>query len=186
MIIIFTHFNHFKRFTHFTRKYKYYMYNSSLPLCRVSTDSVIPPDINVDSARVARLAASIRAVGLLCPVILRKCRRKYSIISGKHRFLALKMLDVPYIDALVITDPTITDEQIIICLPSERDPVTPVKPEPLILIRDIRPLYNTLSRTIDRMTASGIPSNVSCETFDEKTIIRIEIDRSGGMFHVKQ
>lgn len=162
------------------------MYNSSLPLCRVPTDSVIPPNIDCDSAHIARLAASIRTVGLLCPVILRKCRRKYSIISGKHRFLALKMLGSPYIDALVVTDPTITDKQILDALSPDRQPDPASRPEPLILIRDIRPLYNTLSRTIERMNASGMSSNVSCETFDGKTVIKIEIDALGGMFHVKQ
>lgn len=167
----------------FTRKYR--MYNSSLLICRIPLSSVIPPNVDADSASVARLAASIRSVGLLCPAILRKCRRKYSIIDGKHRYLALKMLDVPYLDALIVTDPSITDDLILDSLPFEPQTDLPSKPEPLILIRDIRPLYNTLSRMIDRLNASGISANVSCETIGEKTTIRIEVDKPESLFHVK-
>lgn len=162
----------------FTRKYR--MYNSSLLLRRIPLSAVIPPNIAADSASVARLAASIRSVGLLCPVILRKCRRKYSIIDGKQRYLALKMLDVPYLDALIVVD-----DQILDLLPSEPQIDMPQRPEPLVLIRDIRPLYNSLSRMIDRLNTSGIPSNVSCETIDGKTVVKIEIEKPRSMFHVK-
>lgn len=162
----------------FTRKYR--LYNSSLLIRRVPLSSVIPPSVDADSTSVARLAASIRSVGLLCPLILRKCHRKYTIIDGNNRFLALKMLDSPYIDALIVTD-----DQTLDYLPHDPQIDPPAKPEPLILIRDIRPLYNTLSRMTNRLTASGLPTNVSCETIGERTVIKIEIDKPNGMFHVK-
>lgn len=167
----------------FIRKYR--MYNSSLLIRRIPLSAVISPNVDADSTVVARLAASIRSVGLLCPIILRKCRRKYSIIDGKHRYLALKMLDVPYLDALIVTDQSITDEMILDLLPSKPRIDPPAKPDPLILIRDIRPLYNTLSRMTDRLTASGLPTNVSCETIGDKTTIMIEIDKPESLFHVK-
>lgn len=173
-------YNHHKRMVIFIFTRKNRMYNSSLPLCRVALSAVIPPDIAADATSVARLAASIRSVGLLCLLILYKCRRKYSIIDGNHRYLALKMLNAPCLDALIVTD-----DQTLDLLPSKPQIDPPAKPEPLILIRDIRPLYNALSRMIDRMNTSGIPSNVSCETFDDKTTIKIEIEKPDGVFHVK-
>lgn len=72
----------------------------------VSAITVNPyqPRQDFDTEEIAALAESIRAQGLLQPILLRKRTDGYQIISGERRFRALQKLGNKAVPALVRTD----------------------------------------------------------------------------------
>jgi len=55
----------------------------------------------IDPERVRELAESIREVGLLQPVILRRVNGRFEMVAGDRRFLAHKLLGLKEINAIV-------------------------------------------------------------------------------------
>jgi ParB family chromosome partitioning protein len=55
-----------------------------------------------DPARLSELAESIREVGLVEPVIVRRAEKGYQLIAGERRLRAHQMIDKPTIRAIVV------------------------------------------------------------------------------------
>jgi len=55
----------------------------------------------IDPERIAELAASISAIGLQIPILLRPDGERYEIVAGHRRYLAHKQLELPVIKAMV-------------------------------------------------------------------------------------
>ncbi len=60
------------------------------------------PRLSFDQREIQHLAESIRSVGLIQPIIVRKQDNKYFIIAGERRFRAVKYLELDKIRAIVM------------------------------------------------------------------------------------
>jgi ParB family chromosome partitioning protein len=60
------------------------------------------PRIHFDAAEIEGLAESIRSVGLIQPIIVRKSEGKYYIVAGERRFRASKLAELTTIKSIVI------------------------------------------------------------------------------------
>ncbi|HRX15217.1 MAG TPA: ParB/RepB/Spo0J family partition protein [Spirochaetota bacterium] len=72
----------------------------------IPLDNITPnpdqPREHFDEIEIENLAESIRSVGLIQPVLLRKSGDKYIIIAGERRFRAAKVLEMDTIRAIVV------------------------------------------------------------------------------------
>ena len=72
----------------------------------VPLESITPnpdqPREHFDEVEIENLAESIRSVGLIQPVLLRKSGDKFIIIAGERRFRAAKVLEMDTIRAIVV------------------------------------------------------------------------------------
>ena len=57
------------------------------------------PRVDFDQDRISELAGSIRARGMICPVIVRPAGRRFQLIDGERRLRACKMLGLELIAA---------------------------------------------------------------------------------------
>jgi len=63
-----------------------------------------PSRININDAETIELAESIRAIGQILPIIVKKVGERYEIVAGHRRWLAHQILAMTEIDALVRDD----------------------------------------------------------------------------------
>lgn len=81
---------------------------SRVQICRIDCERIIIPDCGgrpgSDSLSVTSLAASISKIGLLQPLLVVKNRRlhNYTLLCGRRRLLALKMLGLKSADCIVL------------------------------------------------------------------------------------
>lgn len=72
----------------------------------IPASKVVPnphqPRKNFDDSEIADLVASIRAEGLLQPIVVREVDGKYQLIAGERRLRAIKKLRKPRISARII------------------------------------------------------------------------------------
>jgi ParB family transcriptional regulator, chromosome partitioning protein len=74
---------------------------SELPLAEIAANPWQPRKV-FDNTKLAELAESIREVGLIEPVIVRRVETGYQLIAGERRFRAHQIVDKPTIRALVV------------------------------------------------------------------------------------
>ena len=74
---------------------------SELPLSEIAANPWQPRKV-FDNTKLAELAESIREVGLIEPVIVRRVETGYQLIAGERRFRAHQIVDKPTIRALVV------------------------------------------------------------------------------------
>jgi ParB family chromosome partitioning protein len=74
------------------------------------TENPFHPIANWDEQELSDLAESIRANGVIQPIIVRKHNNKYQLIAGERRFRAAKMASLKTIPAIVRSA---TDEQLL-------------------------------------------------------------------------
>ncbi len=55
----------------------------------------------IDQDGIEKLAASIRAIGLICPLLVKEVEDGYEIIDGHRRFLACRLVGLPAVRCLV-------------------------------------------------------------------------------------
>lgn len=76
-------------------------------LDEIPTSLVFPnpdqPRRSFDDAGIAELAASIKHVGLIQPLVVRRVSDHYELIAGERRLRAIKMLDLPTVRCLIST-----------------------------------------------------------------------------------
>ncbi len=78
-------------------------YNANVPLAAIEPDPKNRDKISKDD--VAKMAASIQAVGLLQPIVLRELGGgRYRIIAGEHRWRAFRELKLLTIRAMIYKD----------------------------------------------------------------------------------
>lgn len=75
-------------------------------ICRIEIDRIVPnpyqPRKNISETELKSLAESIRRFGLLSPLLVRAGEDgRYELIAGERRLRALRLLNVPYADAIV-------------------------------------------------------------------------------------
>lgn len=81
---------------------------SRVRICRIDCERIIIPDCGdrsgCDSLSVTSLAASISKIGLLQPLLVVKNRRlhNYTLLCGRRRLIALKMLGLKSADCIVL------------------------------------------------------------------------------------
>ena len=59
------------------------------------------PHQNFDADSIAELALSIKQNGLLCPISVRQCGKRYQLIAGERRLHALKLLNEKTVPAII-------------------------------------------------------------------------------------
>ena len=70
----------------------------------LSVDLILPPEEkirDIDSTTLAELKESIKAFGVLQPILVRPIGKRFEIIFGYHRFLATKGLGLTHIPAQI-------------------------------------------------------------------------------------
>lgn len=81
---------------------------SRMRVCRIDCERIIIPDCGErpgsDSLSVTSLAASISKIGLLQPLLVVKNRHlhNYTLLCGRRRLIALKMLGLKSVDCIVL------------------------------------------------------------------------------------
>ena len=60
------------------------------------------PRTHFDEEAIAELSESIKSVGLIQPIIVRKVGEGYQIVAGERRYRAVKLAEMPTIRAIVI------------------------------------------------------------------------------------
>ena len=81
---------------------------SRMRVCRIDCERIIIPDCGErsgsDSLSVTSLAASISKIGLLQPLLVVKNRHmhSYTLLCGRRRLIALKMLGLKSVDCIVL------------------------------------------------------------------------------------
>ncbi|MCC8402599.1 ParB/RepB/Spo0J family partition protein [Paraburkholderia sp. MMS20-SJTN17] len=73
---------------------------SQLPVARILPNPWQPRRV-FNEAKLAELAESIREVGLMQPIVVRRVAEDYQIVAGERRWRAHKMLDLDTIKAVV-------------------------------------------------------------------------------------
>lgn len=110
----------------------------------IPLDKIDPPHgiirLEIPLERVVELADNIREQGLLQPILVRSCGKRYEIVAGHRRFLAFKHLSLPSIPARIVK---MNDCSVALARASEnlsRDDLSPLE-EGAIYI-DLRDTHN--------------------------------------------
>lgn len=76
-------------------------------IVRLPIDAILPnpyqPRRFFDETALAELAESIRAVGLLQPVTVRRAAGAYELVAGERRLRACRLAGITHVDAIVMT-----------------------------------------------------------------------------------
>ncbi|MGH9770098.1 MAG: ParB/RepB/Spo0J family partition protein [Candidatus Acidiferrales bacterium] len=72
-------------------------------------DPAAPVRAEIDERQIHELAESIREVGLIQPLVVRRVKERYEVIAGHRRLLACRELGLPQIDCLITGDSEETD-----------------------------------------------------------------------------
>jgi len=85
-------------------------------LLKLPIDSILEPEevirTQIDQEKLEELAASIRQIGLIQPILVKKDGELYRIIAGHRRYLACRWNNAKDIDCY-ITDEEITEDEIV-------------------------------------------------------------------------
>lgn len=78
---------------------------ASIRYAELPVDLIVPnpsqPRKHFDEERIAELAASIREVGLIQPLIVRRRDGRYELIAGERRLRALRLLGQPFAKCVI-------------------------------------------------------------------------------------
>lgn len=80
-------------------------YDSPLKLLDIPVSLILPnpdqPRRSFDDASISELAASIKQVGLIQPLIVRRVGDHFELIAGERRLRAVKLLELPTVKCIV-------------------------------------------------------------------------------------
>lgn len=100
------------------------------PFIEVSVDAVVPnphqPRQTFNDASIAELAASIRASGLIQPIIVRQVGKEYQLIAGERRLRAARQAGLATIPALIRDVDAITQAQMALIENIQREDLNPI------------------------------------------------------------
>ncbi len=85
------------------------------------------PRRDFDQAKLDELAASIKAQGVVTPIIVRKFGRKYQIIAGERRYRASKLLGLKDIPVRIITVSDEVAQEIALIENVQREDLNPIE-----------------------------------------------------------
>ena len=80
--------------------------HSDRRIIKIPMDCIFPgahqPRRQFDEKTIAELAESIRSVGLLSPILVRRCAEGFELVAGERRFRAMEMLGWRECEAIVL------------------------------------------------------------------------------------
>ena len=101
------------------------------PIDRLPIDQVVAnphqPRQFFDEAKIAELAASIRASGLIQPIIVRQAGTQYQLIAGERRLRAARLAGLTQIPALVRDVDAVTQAQMALIENIQREDLNPIE-----------------------------------------------------------
>lgn len=96
----------------------------------VALDAVVPnphqPRRKMDEAGIAELAASLKATGLIQPIVVRKVGEQYQLIAGERRWRAAKLAGLAVIPALLREVDGFTQAQMALVENIQRENLNPI------------------------------------------------------------
>ena len=96
----------------------------------IALDAVVPnphqPRRTMDEAGVAELAASLRATGLIQPIVVRKVGEQYQLIAGERRWRAARLAGFKVIPALLRDVDSFTQAQMALVENVQRENLNPI------------------------------------------------------------
>ena len=99
-------------------------------MVQVPLDSVVPnphqPRRKMDEAGVAELAASLKAAGLIQPIVVRKVGDQYQLIAGERRWRAARLAGLTVIPALLREVDSFTQAQMALVENIQRENLNPI------------------------------------------------------------
>lgn len=99
--------------------------------CTVLLHLVDPPELAMretfDEPKLMELADSIKAHGLISPLLLRRRGHRFEIVAGHRRYTALKMIDALSAPAIVVDGDDIDFEALKVAENSDREDVNPAQ-----------------------------------------------------------
>ena len=96
----------------------------------ISLDAVVPnphqPRRKMDEASIAELAASLKATGLIQPIVVRKAGEQYQLIAGERRWRAAGLAGFKTIPALLRDVDSFTQAQMALVENIQRENLNPI------------------------------------------------------------
>lgn len=96
-----------------------------LPLERI-TPNPHQPRKTMDEAKIAELAASLKATGLIQPIVVRKQGDSYQLIAGERRWRAAKLAGLSAIPAIIRDVDSYTQAQMALIENIQREDLNPI------------------------------------------------------------
>ncbi|HSU66851.1 MAG TPA: ParB/RepB/Spo0J family partition protein [Tepidisphaeraceae bacterium] len=97
---------------------------------QIPLDSVVPnphqPRRNMDEATLSELAASLKATGLIQPVVVRKVAGGYQLIAGERRWRAARLAGLASIPAILREVDSFTQAQMALVENIQRENLNPI------------------------------------------------------------
>ncbi|MBA7537345.1 putative chromosome-partitioning protein ParB [subsurface metagenome] len=81
---------------------------------------------SIDAGGIEELAGSIREVGLINAITIKRVKKRYEIIAGDRRFLACKMLGLKQIEANIEKKTEVESEEIKLAENIIREDLNPI------------------------------------------------------------
>ena len=96
----------------------------------IPLDAVVPnphqPRRTMDEASIAELAASLKATGLIQPIVVRKAGEQYQLIAGERRWRAARLAGFKTIPALLRDVDSFTQAQMALVENIQRENLNPI------------------------------------------------------------
>ena len=96
----------------------------------IPLDAVVPnphqPRRTMDEASIAELAASLKATGLIQPIVVRKAGEQYQLIAGERRWRAARLAGFKVIPALLRDVDSFTQAQMALVENIQRENLNPI------------------------------------------------------------
>jgi ParB family transcriptional regulator, chromosome partitioning protein len=97
---------------------------------QISVEAIVPnpyqPRKQMNEASVAELAASLRATGLIQPIVVRKVGETYQLIAGERRLRAAKLAGLATIPAILREVDSFTQAQMALVENIQRENLNPI------------------------------------------------------------